>query len=86
VFSGPVEGILIIVAIFAISGFYGASLSRHVEQILNASVGPSFWDTGILTVLHLTDVPFINKLPDLPLNDAFMCTAAFGVAFNLQSR
>ncbi|KAJ7894550.1 CDP-alcohol phosphatidyltransferase-domain-containing protein [Mycena leptocephala] len=69
VFSGPVEGILIIVAIFAISGVYG----------------PSFWDTGILTVLRLTDVPFVNKLPDLPLNDAFMCTAAFGVAFNLQS-
>ncbi|KAJ7447209.1 Choline/ethanolaminephosphotransferase [Mycena latifolia] len=69
VFSGPVEGILLIVAIYAISGAYG----------------PSFWDTGILTFLRLTNVPFVNQLPDLPLNDSFMVFGAFGVAFNVQS-
>ncbi|KAJ6606799.1 Choline/ethanolaminephosphotransferase [Mycena sp. CBHHK59/15] len=69
VFSGPVEGILIIVAIYAISGVYG----------------PSFWDTGILTFLRLTDVPYINQLPDLPLNDAFMVFGVFGTSFNIQS-
>ncbi|KAJ7292627.1 hypothetical protein C8J57DRAFT_1549851 [Mycena rebaudengoi] len=69
VFSGPVEGILIIVAIYAISGVYGAS----------------FWDTGILTFLRLTDMPLVNQLPNLPLNDAFMVFGAFGVIFNIQS-
>jgi len=69
VFSGPVEGILMIVAIYAISGVYG----------------PSFWDTGILTFLRLANVPLINQLPDLPLNDSFMVFGAFGVAFNLQA-
>ncbi|KAJ7077596.1 CDP-alcohol phosphatidyltransferase-domain-containing protein [Mycena crocata] len=69
VFSGPVEGILLIVVIYAISGVYG----------------PSFWDTGILTFLHLTNIPFVNQLPDLPLNDSFMVFGAFGVFFNVQS-
>ncbi|KAK7063617.1 choline ethanolaminephosphotransferase [Favolaschia claudopus] len=69
VFSGPVEGILIIAAIYAISGVYG----------------PSFWDTGMLTFLHLTNVPIINQLPDMSLNDSFMAFGAFGVAFNLQA-
>lgn len=39
----------------------------------------------MLTFLRLTNVPLINQLPDLPLNDAFMTTAAFGVAYNLQA-
>ncbi|KAJ7157318.1 Choline/ethanolaminephosphotransferase [Mycena filopes] len=69
VFSGPVEGILMIVAIYAISGIYG----------------PSFWDTGILTFLRLTNIPVVNQLPDLPLNDSFMVFGAFGVAFNVQA-
>ncbi|KAJ7083364.1 CDP-alcohol phosphatidyltransferase-domain-containing protein [Mycena belliarum] len=69
VFSGPVEGILMIVGIYAISGTYG----------------PSFWDTGVLTFLHLTDAPLANKLPDLPLNDLFMVFAACGLGFNVLS-
>ncbi|KAF7340906.1 Choline ethanolaminephosphotransferase [Mycena sanguinolenta] len=71
VFSGPVEGILMIVSIYTISGLYAA--------------GPSFWDTGILTFLRLTNVPVINQLPDMPLNDSFMVFGAFGVAFNVQA-
>ncbi|KAJ7049606.1 Choline/ethanolaminephosphotransferase [Mycena amicta] len=67
VFSGPVEGILMIVAIFTISGIYG----------------PSFWDTGILTFLRLTHVPLINALPDLPLNDSFMVFGAVGLFSNI---
>ncbi|KAJ7638311.1 choline ethanolaminephosphotransferase [Roridomyces roridus] len=68
-FSGPVEGILLICSIFIITGFYG----------------PSFWDQGIISLLHLTNVPFINQLPDLPLNDSFMVFGAFGVCFNVLS-
>ncbi|KAJ7207492.1 Choline/ethanolaminephosphotransferase [Mycena pura] len=67
VFSGPVEGILMIVAIFTISGIYG----------------PSVWDTGILTFLRLSNVPLINQLPDFPLNDLIMVTGAFVVCFNI---
>ncbi|EJC98650.1 uncharacterized protein FOMMEDRAFT_113814 [Fomitiporia mediterranea MF3/22] len=37
VFSGPVEGILMIVGLFIVTGFYG----------------PEFWDQGILSILHL---------------------------------
>jgi len=69
VFSGPVEGILMIVAIYAVTGFYG----------------PSFWDTGILTFLHLDRVPGINQLPNFALNEAFMVFASFGLAFNIIS-
>ncbi|KAJ7729090.1 choline ethanolaminephosphotransferase [Mycena maculata] len=68
-FSGPVEGILLICGIFAISGVYG----------------PSFWDTGIMTFLRLSSVPVANQLPDLPLNDSFMVFAAFAVCFNVYS-
>ncbi|KAJ7508427.1 Choline/ethanolaminephosphotransferase [Mycena galericulata] len=68
-FSGPVEGILLICGIYLVSGLYG----------------PSFWDTGILSFLHLTSIPLVNQLPDLPLNDSFMVFAAFGVCFNVYS-
>jgi len=68
-FSGPVEGILLICGIYFVSGVYG----------------PAFWDTGILSFLHLTNVPLVNQLPDLPLNDSFMVFAAFGVCFNVCS-
>ncbi|KAF7307605.1 hypothetical protein MIND_00555700 [Mycena indigotica] len=67
VFSGPVEGILMIVAIFTISGLYG----------------PAFWDTKILTFLRLTNMPYINRLPNLPLNESFMVFGAFGLFFNI---
>nr|GAT52559.1 predicted protein [Mycena chlorophos] len=69
VFSGPVEGILMIVAIFTISGIFG----------------PSFWDTGILTFLRLTNVPYVNSLPDTPLNVSFMVFSAFGLLYNIAS-
>ncbi|KAL5536111.1 hypothetical protein ACEPAF_4216 [Sanghuangporus sanghuang] len=73
VFSGPVEGILMIVGVYVITGLYG----------------PSFWDQGILTFLHLdwlkNSLPFLKSLPDLdvPLNIAFMYFGGIGLAFNI---
>lgn len=69
VFSGPVEGILMIVIIYLVSGFYG----------------PSFWDQGILTFLGLKNFPLLNRLPDMGLNESFMVFGAFGLAFNIYS-
>ncbi|KDR86099.1 hypothetical protein GALMADRAFT_235335 [Galerina marginata CBS 339.88] len=66
-FSGPVEGILMIVTIFLVSGYYG----------------PSFWDQKIWTFTHLEHLPLISKLPNLPLNESFMVFGAFGLAFNI---
>ncbi|KAF8274305.1 hypothetical protein EI94DRAFT_1714111 [Lactarius quietus] len=68
VFSGPVEGILIIVTIFMITGFYG----------------PSFWDQKILTFTRLENVEWIaSRIPNVALNTSFMIFAAFGLAFNI---
>ncbi|KAK0224724.1 choline ethanolaminephosphotransferase [Armillaria nabsnona] len=69
VFSGPVEGILMIVTIYIITGFFG----------------PSFWDQGILTFLHLEHLPLFSKIPNVGLNETFMVFAAFGLAFNIVS-
>ncbi|GAW04636.1 choline ethanolaminephosphotransferase [Lentinula edodes] len=57
VFSGPVEGILILVVIYMITGLHG----------------PSFWDTPILDFLHLSHIPLItNTFPNIGLNVSFM--------------
>jgi len=67
-FSGPVEGILMIVGIYIITGLYG----------------PSFWDTGILTFLHLDTNPSITKLiPNKGLNESFMVFGALALAYNI---
>ncbi|KAI6012769.1 hypothetical protein F5J12DRAFT_718080 [Pisolithus orientalis] len=69
-FSGPVEGILMIVAIYTISGLFG----------------PSFWDKRILSFTHLDMIPWVTKhVPNIRLNEAFMVFAGFGLAFNIVS-
>lgn len=65
--SGPVEGILMIVAIFSISGYYG----------------PQFWDQKILTFTRLENLPLMSRLPNIPLNESFMVFGAFGLGFNI---
>ncbi|KAJ3820336.1 choline ethanolaminephosphotransferase [Lentinula raphanica] len=68
VFSGPVEGILMLVVVYLITGVYG----------------PSFWDTPVLDFLHLSSVPVIsNTIPNVGLNVCFMIFGAFGLAFNI---
>ncbi|KAH8992393.1 Choline/ethanolaminephosphotransferase [Lactarius akahatsu] len=68
VFSGPVEGILMIVTIFMITGFYG----------------PSFWDQKILTFTRLENVEWIaSRVPNLAINTSFMIFAGVGLGFNI---
>ncbi|PWZ01102.1 hypothetical protein BCV70DRAFT_199469 [Testicularia cyperi] len=72
-FSGPVEGILMIVAIYALTAAAG---------------GPLFWDRGILNVFGLAKFlpsDIIDKVAhlNLPLNDAFLTFAALGLLFNI---
>ncbi|KAJ8085164.1 hypothetical protein PM082_003949 [Marasmius tenuissimus] len=67
VFSGPVEGILMIIAIYVITAIYG----------------PSFWDTGILTFLGLEKYPPLKDIPNIGLNESFMALGAIGLAFNI---
>ncbi|GAA5868711.1 hypothetical protein JCM8547_003791 [Rhodosporidiobolus lusitaniae] len=74
-FSGPVEGVLLVVAVFVVTGFKG----------------PEFWDTGLLTLLgiHPSTNSFLSSLPfrvkDLPINDFFLVFSAIGLAFNIVS-
>lgn len=49
--------------------------------------GPSFWDQGILTVIGLDKVEWINDtVPNVGLNVAFMTFGAVGLAFNIFTR
>ncbi|POY72449.1 hypothetical protein BMF94_4275 [Rhodotorula taiwanensis] len=72
-FSGPVEGILLVVGVFIVTGFKG----------------PGFWDTGVLSLfgLHPSTNDFFASLPfhikDLPLNDFFLCFSSVGLLFNI---
>ncbi|PCH34342.1 Choline/ethanolaminephosphotransferase [Wolfiporia cocos MD-104 SS10] len=67
-FSGPVEGILIIVGIYLISGVFG----------------PSFWDQRLLDFTGLINVSAVaNRVPNIPLNETFMVFGAFGLGFNI---
>ncbi|KAF8636169.1 hypothetical protein AX17_003741, partial [Amanita inopinata Kibby_2008] len=67
VFSGPVEGIIIVVLIFIITGI----------------LGPSFWDQKLLTVTRLEHLSIFKRIPNLPLNDSFMVFASIGLGFNI---
>ena len=70
-FSGPVEGILMIVFIYALTGFVG---------------GPIFWDRGILNITGLAKIDFVSTHLgrfNLPFNDAFMTFGALGLLFNI---
>lgn len=65
--SGPVEGILMIVSIFTISGYYG----------------PQLWEQKIWTFTRLEHLPIVSRLPNLPLNESFMVFGALGLGFNI---
>ncbi|KAG1805535.1 CDP-alcohol phosphatidyltransferase-domain-containing protein [Suillus subaureus] len=69
-FSGPVEGILMIVTIYVITGIFG----------------PTFWDKKLLTFTRLDRIPqVVQHVPNIGLNESFMVFGAFGLAFNIFS-
>lgn len=69
-FSGPVEGILMIVVIYVITGIFG----------------PTFWDQKILTFTRLDRIlQVVQHVPNIGLNESFMVFGAFALAFNIVS-
>lgn len=87
-FSGPVEGILMIVIIYVITGIFG----KRFFYIQNARshphhTGPTFWDKKLLTFTRLDRIPqIVQHVPNIGLNESFMVFGAFGLAFNIVSR
>jgi len=87
VFSGPVEGILMIVTIFTITGFMGMSETANYKQALNPGAGPTFWDQKILTLIRLERIEWISShVPDVGINVCFMIFSTFALAFNIVTR
>ncbi|KAF8122699.1 choline ethanolaminephosphotransferase [Boletus edulis] len=69
-FSGPIEGILVIVFIYIISGTFG----------------PSFWDQRFVTFAQLDHIPWVvDIVPDIALNEAFIVLSVFVLALNILS-
>ncbi|EGG05258.1 uncharacterized protein MELLADRAFT_36939 [Melampsora larici-populina 98AG31] len=69
-FSGPVEGILLVIGVFLITSVFGWC--------------PGFWDQGILTVTGLNSIGFIKSLhlKDLPLNECSLLFAIISLGSN----
>lgn len=88
VFSGPIEGILMIVAIYTVTGFYGEdSVYSSCFRLSMKTVGSTFWDTGVLTFVHLDQMDGVTKIiPNMPMNEVLMVFAMFGLAFNILTR
>ncbi|PLW53775.1 hypothetical protein PCANC_03629 [Puccinia coronata f. sp. avenae] len=67
-FSGPVEGILLVISVFLVTSVYG----------------PPFWDQGVLTPLGLNSIPFLkNSGLDFPLNKCSLVFALFSLGSNI---
>jgi ethanolaminephosphotransferase len=87
VFSGPVEGILMIVTIFMITGFMGTSKTADYEQALNPAAGPTFWDQNVLTLTRLENIEWIaSHVPNIGINVCFMIFSIVALAFNIVTR
>ncbi|POW13395.1 hypothetical protein PSTT_03775, partial [Puccinia striiformis] len=70
-FSGPVEGILLVIGVFLVTAVYG----------------PPFWDQGILTLLGLGSIPILNNWGlDFPLNKLSLAFAICSLGSNILGR
>lgn len=88
VFSGPVEGIIMICGLYVVTGFKGKLIIFvDYSPLLSTLIGPTFWDQKILAVTGLDKVDLVARyIPDIGLNDSFMVFGAFGLAFNILTR
>lgn len=88
VFSGPVEGIIMICGLYVVTGFKGKLIiSVNYSPLLSSLIGPTFWDQKILAVTGLDKVDLVARyIPDIGLNDSFMVFGTFGLAFNILTR
>lgn len=94
VFSGPVEGIIMIVVIYIVTGIYGIPTSFQVRCIpLTRAVflGTAVWSLPLLSLPGLSTITSIEPIAKiiplsvhyLPINIAFMIFSAFGLAANI---
>lgn len=84
-FSGPVEGILMIVGIYIVTGFRGEPHPETPSEKSNLTnyIGTLFWENKIWTFLGLEHVYPFTHIPNLPLNESFMVFAALGLGINI---
>ena len=89
-FSGPVEGIIMIIIIYVITGFRGSQFISSSHQLIFLFyfyfIGPSFWDQDLWRVTHLDHLPFMKDIPSLRLNESFMVFAGVLLSFNIIHR
>ena len=82
--SGPVEGILMIITIYIVTGIFGKFPPHFCFHAIDPRFpGPTVWENRIWTITKLEHLPVIAKLPNLPLNESFMVFGGFGLAFNI---
>jgi ethanolaminephosphotransferase len=87
VFSGPVEGILMVIVVFIITGFCGASITPDYVSTIESRAGPTFWDHKILTITRLENVDWIaSHVPNVALNVCLMIFSTFVLGFNIVTR
>lgn len=68
-FSGPVEGILIVIGFYVVTFF----------------TGPSFWHERIIDIVNIkfVDSPLHPRIENMTLNDAYLVFASIGLFFNI---
>lgn len=89
-FSGPVEGILMVVIVFIITGFYG--MREKGPKIIcwmgtdgPLSKGPQLWDRSISSVLPRLGAFLPEIAADAPLNHMLLFIGAVMLVFNIIS-
>jgi hypothetical protein len=76
-----------IVTIFIITGFAGASKVADYDRALKLGIGPRFWDQNILSFTRLENIELIaSRVPNLPINACVMILTGSGAAFNIVTR
>ena len=93
VFSGPVEGIIIIIVIYIITAIYGAYFASIYIVLIQpvTLLGTGVWSLPLLSLPVLSTITSIDPIAKiiplsvhyLPINIAFMIFSASGLAFNI---
>jgi ethanolaminephosphotransferase len=89
VISGPVEGILMIVTVFIISGHFGEMhLNKLQPNVFNLSPGSQFWDRQVLPFIGINQsLPkSLDTFSTIRLNELFMALSGAGLLYNIVTR
>lgn len=86
-FSGPVEGVLMLVAVQLVSGYFGKCFSHvewHHDSWLDA--GPGFWMQRVSDVVPVVDWaghPIRHRIGNVQLNHVLILIGAGVLVFNI---